>query len=383
MYDFIHLEEARDILFFLLVIAVSVQFFFFIYFFTRLIGYKKKTTPPTGSVTGLSIVILDTKNQDGDTILDHLKQISRQEQNAQTDIEIILPRRLDWDNRVLNLEPLIQQSPLPVKPVNIHGQAQYIVGHKYAVSIGIKSARHEHILHTNTQCVPMSARWAQCFADAFRRGKSVILGYTKIEPQPGFNNKFIRFEQAQNALLMLSLAISGIPISGNGSNLAYTRPVFYKNKGFTNFNEIVGGEDTIFINQVATDNNTEVLLHPDSFMLNKYAIPYKEWLHQKTIQMSALKYYKASHLFLLTLYALSQMLFWGAFITYLLSPYLNYMPIIYTIGARYLGYFLIYGLAFRKLKEADLIRWLPLMDLLIVFHQIRMLPKFFSKYRYQ
>src|SRR5271154_1862614 len=202
--------------------------------------------------------------------------------------------------------------------VNLTQEAIGIPGKKYPLSMGIKEAKHEILLLTDADCVPASEFWIQKMQDGYNENIEVVLGYGAYHKKPGFLNKIIRFETFHSALQYLSYALAGTPYMGVGRNLSYKKDLFLRNKGFSSINHVPGGDDDLFINKVATPSNTRIVIDRESFTLSESKKTFREWVRQKTRHYTTGKYYKPRHKFLLTLYSISHILFYPAFILSLL-----------------------------------------------------------------
>ena len=97
----------------------------------------------------------------------------------------------------------------------------------------------------------------------------------------GLLNKLIRFETFHSGIQFLSYALAGVPYMGVGRNLSYKRELFFRNKGFAYINHIPGGDDDLFINKVATRNNTAVVLEKEAITLSNPKTSFGGWMKQK------------------------------------------------------------------------------------------------------
>jgi glycosyltransferase involved in cell wall biosynthesis len=251
--------------------------------------------------------------------------------------------------------------------VNLEHEAIGIPGKKYPLSMGIKEALYEIVLLTDADCVPASEFWMQKMQDGYRNGIEVVLGYSPYKKSAGFLNKIIRFETFHTALQYLSYALAGLPYMGVGRNLSYKKDVFFRNKGFSAMNHVTGGDDDLFINKVATKENTAVVLDPDTFMLSEPKKTFGEWFRQKSRHYTTAKYYKPRHKLLLGLYSTTHFLFYPLFFT---SLFFNWKIALIIFGTR----FIIQGYTFQRsmkmLGEEDLFPWWWLLDMWMLGYYI-------------
>lgn len=244
--------------------------------------------------------------------------------------------------------------------VNLEHEAIGIPGKKYPLSMGIKEARHEIVLLTDADCVPASEFWMQKMQDGYHNGIEVVLGYSPYKKRAGFLNKIIRFDTFHTALQYLSYALAGIPYMGVGRNLSYKKDVFIRNKGFSSINHVPGGDDDLFINKVATRENTAIVIDPDTFTVSEPKKTFGEWFRQKTRHYSTARYYKPLHKFLLGAYSTSHLLFYPLFIT---SLFFNWRAALSLFGLRLLIQGYIFYKTMRRLGEEDLFPWWWLLDI--------------------
>ena len=263
--------------------------------------------------------------------------------------------------------------------VNLEYEAKGIPGKKYPLSMGIREARHEVLVLTDSDCIPVSEFWVEKMQDGYREGTQIVLGYSGYRKKPGLLNKLIRFETFHSALQYLSYALAGQPYMGVGRNLSYKKELFLRNKGFSSINHVPGGDDDLFINKVATPVNTRIVIDPESFTVSEPKKTFTEWVRQKTRHYTTGKYYKGRHQFLLTLYSISHILFYPAFILSLL-----YSPWTWTLavfGLRFLVQAVVYFRCMKKLGEADLFPFWWLLDIWMIGYYIIFAPSIWKKPR--
>lgn len=147
---------------------------------------------------------------------------------------------------------------------------------KLAVTLGIKAAKYNVLLHTIGSCQVPSGKWLRNMARHFADGAEVVLGYAAPAEQDGTKHCWRRlhaFDQVRGAVEWLSWAIAGRPYRGTGCNIAYKREVFFRNKGFSRSLDLKFGDDDVFVSEVATAANTAVELSSDSMLLHVQDAP--------------------------------------------------------------------------------------------------------------
>jgi cellulose synthase/poly-beta-1,6-N-acetylglucosamine synthase-like glycosyltransferase len=104
----------------------------------------------------------------------------------------------------------------------------------------------------------------------------------------------------------MGMARAGKPYMGVGRNLAYKRSTFFSTDGFKGLLSNRAGDDDLFINRVATRQNTNVICNRDSIIWSEPKTTWLEWFHQKRRHLSVSPQYRTSSKLLLTLEPLSR-----------------------------------------------------------------------------
>jgi hypothetical protein len=232
-------------------------------------------------------------------------------------------------------------------------------------------------LLTDADCVPVSENWLKLMQDGFKSNTEIVLGYGAYNKQKGFLNKVIRFETFHSALQYLSYALAGVPYMGVGRNLSYKRDVFFRNKGFSSINQIPGGDDDLFINQVATKENTAIVIDHDAHTLSNPKISWAEWFTQKFRHYSTAKYYKGKHKFYLGLYSATQFLTYPLVITSAIV--FNWWLALSVLAIRLILQAVIFYKSMKKLNEKDLFPMFILLDIWMCLYYLIFLPALFKR----
>jgi glycosyltransferase involved in cell wall biosynthesis len=281
--------------------------------------------------------------------------------------EIILINDASVDETLEVMETFAANDPR-IQIVNVKNNEAFWANKKYALTLGIKRAKNTRLIFTDADCYPASEDWLTTMASNFSDKKQLILGYGAYEKQAGFLNKIIRFETLMTALQYFSYAKSGNPYMGVGRNLAYTSNLYYENNGFMGHIKIPSGDDDLFVNEAATSENVAICVEPEAFTYSLPKKKKKKWLIQKKRHYSTAKLYKPKHRILLGAYFIFNFLFW------LLAPIILFTDFwIFGFGIifiRILFQYIIIGNAAKKLKEADLLPFIPFYELFLIFTQL-------------
>lgn len=336
-------------------ITFLIQIYYFIFEFATT-GFSKDSTSAIKPVQPVSVIICarnELKN-----LKSFLPFILEQDYPK---YQVIVVNDCSWDESGKYLEEMEDAFP-QLKVITLKEQEKYRHGKKFALTLGIKGAAYEHLLFTDADCKPAGTDWITRMMEKFEPGKEIVIGYGPYENMPGILNKWIRFDTAQNAMFYLGRAIKGKAYMGVGRNLAYTKSLFFRNKGFAGHYHLMSGDDDLFINETATPVNTAVQLNPGSFTYSKPKTSFNTWFWQKKRHLTTGPFYKSRDKQVSSLYFISLFLFWLSVIVSLVLK-LNWELTVSMLSTRLAIQMLIYWKGFRKLAENDLLIFTPLFDL--------------------
>ncbi len=287
------------------------------------------------------------------------------------EFEVIVVNDASDDDSEGLLQQMQEKYP-ELKVITLKESVNFFKGKKLPLSVGIKSASHEHLLLTDADCKPASPHWITRMADHFGDQKKLVLGYGKYERRPGLLNLFIRFDTMFTAMQYVGFALAGSPYMGVGRNLGYTRSLFYGVKGFTSHYTVLSGDDDLFVNQVATSKNTAVELNPHSHTVSEPKTSFRHWFRQKSRHMSTSVYYKGKHKFLLGLFGLTNLIYYPLLLGSVLA--LPHYLMMYVIPGVFLIKILTQQIVFtrlaRRLNEPRLSPYCMLLDMVYPYFQL-------------
>ncbi len=281
--------------------------------------------------------------------------------------EIILINDASSDE-TLEIMETFAENDSSIQVVNVKNNEAFWGNKKYALTLGIKRAKNTRLIFTDADCYPASNEWLATMASKFSEKKQLILGYGAYEKCAGFLNKMIRFETLMTAVQYFSYAKAGNPYMGVGRNLAYTSELYYENNGFMSHIKIPSGDDDLFVNEAATAKNVSICIEPEAFTYSLPKKKKKKWLIQKKRHYSTAKLYKPKHRYLLATYYVLNLLFWPLAVVSLFTKFWGFALGILLI--RIVFQYIIIGNAAKKLKENDLIPFIPFFEVFLIFTQL-------------
>lgn len=241
-------------------------------------------------------VIICARNED-DNLTEFLPRVLTQDY---PEFEVVVVNDCSWDNTENVIDEFAKIFP-NLKKVNIKEDDYYKHGKKFAVMVGIKGAKYEHLIFTDADCYPASDQWLKEMTKGFSAGKEIVLGYGAYQKEEGLLNQLIRFDTFLIGLQYLSSAIKNKPYMGVGRNLAYKKSLFFKHKGFSSHYHINSGDDDLFINEACTSTNVNISVAKEAIT---YSVPkktFRDWRLQKQRHLSTAPFYKSATKFKITM----------------------------------------------------------------------------------
>jgi len=238
------------VVFYIFSAVTAIQLFYYLFFYLSV--YLRKFSETKKTVEPVSIIIC--ARNEAENLQNFLPSILEQ---SYPDFEVIVVNDCSEDNSYVILSNYQTKYP-HLRISNVNKDPKFTHNKKFAQFIGIKAARNEILLFTDSDCKPESDKWLEGMTSHFDSKTSFVLGYGGYLSEKGFLNKYIRYDSLTIAMQYLGMAIRGLPYMGVGRNLAYRRSVFFENKGFGSHNHIVSGDDDLFVNSIANGKNTSV-----------------------------------------------------------------------------------------------------------------------------
>ena len=346
--------------FFTFCFFVLIQLTYVLFIFGRLAFHRIKKEKNGNGTPGLSVVI--AARNESENLYKFLPFILEQDY---PNFEVIVINHQSVDDSKYVLDAYQQQySNLRVIKIERNKHLKY--GKKLPLTLGIKAANNEHLIFTDADCKPSSDQWLHSMAARFSNKKKIVLGYGPVYKRKGFANRLMRFDTAWIGMSYLSMAKARFPYMGIGRNLAYTRDTFTSVNGFKSHYALASGDDDLFIQEAAKKQNYTINIEPESFCYSKAPKTLKKWTRQKARHYTTASKYKVIKKLLLGIYPLSLLFMLISFVSLcLVYEYLwvSLAIFVFLIAVKWI----VFGKAFRKIKENSFVAWLPFWD---VFYAI-------------
>ncbi len=306
-------------------------------------------------------VIICARNEE-QNLMEYLPKVLDQDY---PNYQVVIVNDRSWDETWDVMEEFSRKFD-NIKLVNIPDAGKDGYAKKYALTLGVKAAKHDQLIFIDADCYPVSRNWLRDMAEKFSVKKTLVLGAGGFVPEKGMVNKLIRYDACNIALQYLSFAKAGTPYMGVGRNLGYKNELYDSVRGFKSHYHIASGDDDLFVNATANKRNTNICFTPDSITLSKAEPTFSAWRVQKRRHLTTGKYYRTYHKFLLGLYPLSYVLFLTlAIVTSIVHP-MFYIPL-GMIGIRIVLQYITSYRVFKTMMSKDVIIWIPIFEIIMLY----------------
>jgi cellulose synthase/poly-beta-1,6-N-acetylglucosamine synthase-like glycosyltransferase len=286
------------------------------------------------------------------------------QQDYPADFEIVLIDDRSEDDTYLFAQQLAQYYHEKVRLVSVARTPRGFAPKKFALTLGIKTARYPRLLFTDADCIPATNQWLRLMQRGFSQkgGADLVLGFSAYTEAPGFLNKLIRYETLLTAAQYLSFAWRGWPYMGVGRNLAYTRGCFTATKGFaSHIRQLSGDDDLLVQDAVRQGQRVAVVADASAHTLSEPSATWAAWWHQKRRHLSAGRAYRFGDHFRVGTFVMANLLFYLTTVVLVFSPN-NWVPLAVVCALRTLLVSIVYSRLSRRLHQSVIVGLLPVLD---------------------
>lgn len=355
-------DQTQLNLYIILAGVFLIQMLFILYLTGGFVFRRKKTE----SVPGLPVSVVVCAKNEYYNLEQFLPAILNQDY---PEFEVVVVNDDSDDDTSELLGDMARKYPR-LRVIELERNLNFFSGKKFPLSIGIRSAAHDIVLLTDADCVPAGPGWIRRMQAHFADSNiQMVLGYGAYEKSKGLLNRLIRYDTLSIAQQYFSMACSGIPYMGVGRNLAYRKSFFMERKGFISHYSVNSGDDDLFVNKNANKTNTAIEFSAESHTVSIPQKSFQHWIIQKKRHNSSGRHYRFLHKFLLFMFPLSTLAFYG-FVAAVAALY----PALYTIIPVGALVILRIGLqlmmtkkAMNRLNERNLLLFSPIFEIFLIF----------------
>ncbi|MDH6357665.1 glycosyltransferase [Parabacteroides sp. PF5-9] len=266
---------------------------------------RKKKNKPVDEVAFPPVSVIVYAKNESENLRKHLPVLLTQEY-PEYEIIVVNDGSTDESDDILKM---LEQEHKNLYHTFTPENVKYLSRKKLALTLGIKAAKHDILLFTEADCLPLSPNWIASMATNYTTETSIMLGFCAYGKYKGFLHKLIAYDNLVNGLQAISAALSGTPYTGDGRNLSYKKELFFANNGYQKSLNLHAGDDDLFVNQVATKRNTRITYNPESIMQMSKIERFNRWKEMKVSRAATQHHYKGGMLFFYRLNDLFFLLF--------------------------------------------------------------------------
>lgn len=242
--------------------------------------------------------------------------------------------------------------------LNIIESNPYMSPKKWALTRGIQQAKGEIILTTDADCI-VKPGWIASILRYFEKDVGLVAGFSPLDryPSPSPFYRLIALESLALAGVAAGSFGKGFPLTCNGRNLAYRKPVYLQVGGFKSIARLISGDDDLLLHLVRKNTHWKLryAIDQESFVSAKPPMNFKEFLHQRSRHASKGRHYpKHLKMGLIAAYLFNLSLL-GALFFPILRPVFFLL-----LGAKSLFEFLLISKAATLFHHGKLLRFFPL-----------------------
>ncbi|MDR1879652.1 MAG: glycosyltransferase [Tannerellaceae bacterium] len=247
-------------------------------------------------------------------------------------------------------------------------ESKYISRKKLALTVGIKAAKYGLLLFTEANCKPLSKRWIATMARHYTGGDAeIVLGFCAYRKYKGFFHKLVGYDNLMSGLQYLTSALAGSPYTGNGRNLSYRKALFFEHKGYHKSLNLHAGDDDLFINELATKENTRIEYAQDSITEMAAIDCFAVWKEMKISRAATQRYYRGKTLLFFRMERASCLLFLSAVVAAIAASVFHNPLVAVAAVLLYLVLFAVKAVVLHKsatmLRQKMWVVWLPLLEI--------------------
>lgn len=366
-----------NLLLLLLILCTLIQAYYFLFIFRGLSAYPAEyessgaSLPPRLPVS----VVIAAKNE-ASNLIQFLPIICEQDY---PEYEVIVVDDHSTDQSHSVLSSLQERYP---KLNILRLREQKSRGKKAALRFGIEAAKYELLILTDADCKPASKMWLSKMSQSFTPETDIVLGFGPYKSSPTFLNTFIQFETFMTAVQYFSWSLAGHPYMGVGRNMAYRKTLFDRSDRFSKNEDLLSGDDDLFVQAMANGKNTSIQVSKNSFCESEAPKTIGEWIRQKTRHFSTSKRYSFATKFRLAFFSLSFVIFYiVSFLILILAITLGSWNLLFIVVFTFLVRWCFTYFSLQRSKEllsfSGSLLFIPVYDFLYFLYHIFFAPAVF------
>ncbi len=163
--------------------------------------------------------------------------------------------------------------------------SRYISRKKLAITLGIKAAKNEWIVLTETSCRPASSQWLSTIGRHCHGENNLVVGYGCFDDNTA---SYRRFERLHTSFYLMREASRGTAYRDNSYNIAFRKTEFMDGDGYLGNLHLMRGEYDFVVNKHAHKATTALETAEEAWMMEDEPTE-KSWLNRHIFYLESRK----------------------------------------------------------------------------------------------
>lgn len=236
-----------------------------------------------------SVSLILTPYDDADKLEKNLPYFLQQNYSSDYQVVIVIEQgdhqAEDIISRTLNATDM-SESHAEVYVTCIPKTSRYVSKKKLAITLGIKAAKHDWVLVTESSCRPASPQWLSLMARHCNGDNNLVIGYGKYDDS---TPSFRRFERLHTFCYLMHEYTHGVAYRMNSYNLLMRKNEFMDQGGFLGNLHLVRGEYDFLVNKYASKGATAIETDECAWLIEDQPSN-KKWLNKHLYYMESRKF---------------------------------------------------------------------------------------------
>lgn len=246
---------------------------------------RKEERADDGTLQPVSVII--ASHDDARQLEKHLPAILQQDYPAGYEVIVVIEKgdhEVEDALKRIKHEHEQQGGPAHLYVTYIPETSRYMSRRKLAVTLGVKAAKNEWLLMTDSNCEPASSQWLALMARHCADDKTLVMGYTTYDDE---TSSFKRYEHFYHCCYLLREATNWA-YRTNCPNVMFRKLLFMEQEGYLGNLELVRGEYDFLVNKYARQGATAVETAPQAWMVQDEPTR-KSWVNKHVYYVESRK----------------------------------------------------------------------------------------------
>lgn len=207
------------------------------------------------------------------------------------EFEVVVVDYVSKDDTPFVLQMCKENFPDRMKIIPMKEDVNFFLGKKFPLTLGIRSAKYDHIILTEPDTLPQNRDWIRSMMAGYTGGTAIVMGYNGILQEKGFLNRLQQYDHMNQISHCFGRAMMGRPYTALNRNISFRKQFFFDKGAFTHHYTEPHGAADLFVNENASKTNTRIMLNKDSIVQAVPRTTASQWREQRRAYFAPKRYY--------------------------------------------------------------------------------------------